>query len=137
MSDADTWRSIQGAVLSGNGKWFAHRVAPAEGDGEVILRSVADGKETKFPGGGGSGQLQFSFDSKWLAFSVTPFVKSGGSRSQPRPKPKLVVVNTATGEKGRVGRSVGIQFSGHASTHIAYRKAAESPAAAPRRRRPS
>jgi hypothetical protein len=72
IKDADIWRSIRAAVLSSDGKWFAHRVAPAEGDGEVIIRNIADGKETKYPAGGGFGQLQFSYDSKWLTFSITP-----------------------------------------------------------------
>ena len=130
LSDADSWRSIRGAVLSGDGKWFAHRVAPAEGDGEVILRSISDGKETKFPGGGGFGQLQFSFDSKWLAFSVTPFVKPGGSASMTRPKTKLVVVNAATAEKVEL-EGTSFEFSEQSSTHIAYRKAPESPVAPP------
>src|SRR6059058_1156175 len=35
LAEAATWRSIRGGALSADGKWFAHRVTPAEGDGEV------------------------------------------------------------------------------------------------------
>src|SRR5262245_1549370 len=42
LADTTSWRSIRGTGLSGDGKWFAHRVAPVEGEGDVILRSIAD-----------------------------------------------------------------------------------------------
>ena len=54
LAEADTWRSVRGASLSNDGKWFAHRVGPAEGDAEVILRNVAEGKETKTRAAAGS-----------------------------------------------------------------------------------
>lgn len=104
LKDADSWRSIRTAVLSSDGRWFAHRVAPAEGDGEVIVRSISDGKETKYPAGAGSGQLQFSFDSKWLAFSITPYVKPGGPPGMPKPKSKLTLINTQSMEKTELER---------------------------------
>ncbi|MFO0815832.1 MAG: prolyl oligopeptidase family serine peptidase [Gemmatales bacterium] len=133
LKEADTWRSVRAAVLSNDGKWFAHRVGPNEGEGEVILRSVTDGKETRHPAGGGFGQLQFSFDSKWLAFSVTPYVKPGGPSGAPRPKSKLVLINLATAEKTELEGVSSGEFSGEAATHLAYRKSGEStpPAAAP------
>lgn len=125
IADADTWRGVRGAVLSNDGKYFAHRVAPTEGDGELTLRTNADGKETKFPAGGGFGLQSFSFDSKWFAFTVTPFVKPGGAPGAPRPKAKLVLVNTATGEKTELEGVTSFTFSGQAATHLAYRKASE------------
>lgn len=128
IKDADIWRSIRAAVISSDGKWFAHRVAPAEGDGEVILRNVADGKETKYPAGGGFGQLQFSFDSKWLAFSITPYVKPGGPPGQPKPKSKLVLINMQNLEKTELEGVSSCEFSSEGATHIAYRKGGDAPA---------
>src|SRR5262249_4086157 len=87
LNESDTWKSIRGIVLSGDGKYLAHRVAPGEGNGEVILRTIADGKETKHFGGSGFGQLVFSHDSKWLAFSVTPHVRPSMIPGLPRAKP--------------------------------------------------
>jgi acetyl esterase/lipase len=132
ITDADKWRSIRGAELSPDGKWFAHRVGPAEGDGEVILRFIASGHETKFPGGG-SGQMQFSSDSKWFAFGVNPFIRSTGAAptQAPRARPKLVLVKTATGEKTELEGVSSFSFSGEAATHVAYRKAAEGSSGVP------
>src|SRR5207302_11032942 len=50
MSPADlkAWKNIRQAVLSNDGKWFAYVLAPDEGDASVIVRWVADGKETKY-----------------------------------------------------------------------------------------
>lgn len=125
LADAETWRSIRGAVLSPDGRWFAHRVGPAEGDGEVVLRKNADGQETRFPAGGGFGALEFSRDSKWLAFTATPYTKPGAppGPGAPRPRPKVVLVNVATGEKSEVEGIASFQFSGESATHVALRKA--------------
>jgi dipeptidyl aminopeptidase/acylaminoacyl peptidase len=131
IADADTWRSVRGAALSNDGKFFAHRVGPAEGDGEVTLRAVGDGKETKFPGGSGFGSLLFSFDSKWFAFTATPYVKPGGAPGAPRPKTKLVLVNTTNGEKTELEGVASFTFAGQSGSHIAYRKATEGGGGAP------
>lgn len=131
IKDADIWRSVRAAVLSPDGKWFAHRVGPNEGDGEVVLRSIADGKETKYPAGAGFGQLQFSFDSKWLAFSTAPYVKPGTPPAMPRPKSKLTLINTSNMEKTELEGVSSGEFSGEAGTHLVYRKAAEGASASP------
>ena len=87
LAEVDTWRAIRGAALSPDGKWFAHRVGTNEGETDLILRNNTDGKETKFPGGGGFGGTLFSLDSKWFAFTYTPPAKGG---SGPRGKAKVV-----------------------------------------------
>jgi dipeptidyl aminopeptidase/acylaminoacyl peptidase len=133
LADTAAWRSIRGMVLSGDGKWFAHRVAPMEGEGDVVLRSIADGKETKFPGGGGFGSLEFSFDSKWFAFTVSPPPPKPGTPPSPgpRPKTKVVLVNLANNEKTEFEAMQSFQFSGESATHLAMRKASETPSAPP------
>ena len=45
VNDLLGWKGIRTPALSNDGKWFASRVQPSEGDGELILRAVADGKE--------------------------------------------------------------------------------------------
>ncbi len=131
LNESDTWKSIRGIVLSGDGKYLAHRVAPGEGNGEVILRTVADGKETKFAGGSGFGQLVFSHDSKWLAFSVTPHQRPSFIPSMPRAKAKVVVINTASGEKTEIEGAASFDFSGETSSHLVYRKATAETTTAP------
>lgn len=132
LADASSWRSLRGTTLSADGKWFAYRVAPVEGEGDVILQSISDGKETKLPGGAGNGSLEFSFDSKWFAFTVSPVpLKPGMPSPGPRSKPKVVLVNLANGEKTEFEGMQSFQFSGEAATHLAFRKAPEVPVVPP------
>lgn len=132
LSDADIWRSVRGATLSNDGRWFAHWVGPAEGAGEVVLRNTADGKETRFPGGRG-GALEFAFDSKWFAFAVAPPSRKPGTPapSGPAAKPKVVLVKLPTGEKTEIEGVSAFAFNGEAATHVTFRKASEPPTGPP------
>jgi hypothetical protein len=79
MDNIPTWCSARGGELSKDGQWFACRIGPAEGDGEMIVRQTRGDKEYRFPIGGapggrgpggseGSGfgrSVTFSDDSKW------------------------------------------------------------------------
>jgi len=131
FADVDTWRGVRSAALAPDGKWFAVRVGPNEGETDLVLRNNADGKETKFPGGGGFGNTAFSLDSKWFAFTYTPYTKAGSTPpTGARPKTKLVLVNLATGDKTEIEGAGAFRFNGELATHIAYRKVQE-PTAAP------
>ncbi len=129
IAEAETWKTFRGVSLSPDGKWFAHRVGPATGDSELILRNNTDGKETKFPGGGGFGQMVFSLDGKWFGFTHTPFTKVGSGPPTPGspPKSKLVMVNLSNGEKTEIEGISSFRFNGEASTYIALRKPGEFP----------
>lgn len=138
LSDALSWKRIGNTALSRNGQWFAYRVGPAEGEGQVIVRQTQGDKEHKFPGGEGSfGSLAFSDDSKWLTFSTAPGTRRGGraggapqAAPTPPPQAKTVLVNLATGEKTEfegVRRAV---FNGEASTTFAMHRSPPTPAGA-------
>src|SRR5450432_3921818 len=45
--DFDSWRSISGQTLSHDGHYLAYGLFPQEGDGEVIVRNLVTGKETR------------------------------------------------------------------------------------------
>src|SRR5690349_2691931 len=47
-SDYDGWRSIQGQSLSRDGKFVAYALVPQDGDGEVVVRSLATGTEWRY-----------------------------------------------------------------------------------------
>jgi dipeptidyl aminopeptidase/acylaminoacyl peptidase len=130
LADADIWKYSRGVALSNDGKWFALRVGPLEGDGEIVLRNIDSGKEHRFSGGA-TGQLQFSFDSKWLAFSAVPSNRPATllSALMPRTKAKVVLVKLENQEKTELEGMNGFTFAGEAATHIALRKASETPAA--------
>jgi acetyl esterase/lipase len=139
LADADVWRSIRGVSLSNDGKWFAHRVGTADGDGEIVLRHVADGKETRFSAGGGIGYQAFSHDGKWLGYSITPSNRT--TQLLPaamRPKPKITLINLSTMEKSEINETAApvfsqgspvippFHFSGESSAFLVYRKAVEA-----------
>jgi dipeptidyl aminopeptidase/acylaminoacyl peptidase len=138
LEDIIAWRSIGATTLSNDGQWFAYRVAPQEGDAELFVRHIPTGKETKFdlgeaggggaPAGGafgGAATIQFSDDSKWIAFNTTPpRAEAQRLRRQRRPvQGAVVVVNLASGEKKDYPRIRRFAFNGEAATHLALHRA--------------
>ena len=49
--DYDSWRSIVGQKLSADGTFLVYGLFPQEGDGEVVIRNLATGKEQREPAG--------------------------------------------------------------------------------------
>src|ERR1043165_7800757 len=49
--DYDSWRSIQAAQISRNGKFIAYAFMPQDGDGEIVVRNIAAGTEWRAPRG--------------------------------------------------------------------------------------
>ncbi len=137
LDDIIKWRSIGSPAVSHDGEWFAYRLAPGEGDAQVVVRSTRSDKEMTFdigePGTGGpapaaggaavaaSAALDFSEDSKWLAFTTYPTrVEAQRLRRQRRPLQNgVTIVNLATGEKHAVPKIRRFAFSGDASIWIA------------------
>ena len=89
--DYDSWRSIASQKLSNDGKFLAYAVFPQEGDGEVFIRNLVTGKETRFPAGARpqpaatsteegpapearGTTIGFSSDSKFAVFSTFPLM---------------------------------------------------------------
>lgn len=145
LDDITAWKSIGVTALSNNGEWFAYRIAPQEGDAELVVRNVASGKEMKFPlgetgapaGGGpgaaalaGGATLTFSDDSKWIAFNTSPLrAEAQRLRRQRRPvQGSVMVVNLATGDKKEYPRVRRFAFSGEASNYIALHRSQPQPA---------
>ncbi|MSV32067.1 MAG: hypothetical protein EXQ57_06060, partial [Bryobacterales bacterium] len=51
FADYDSWKAITGQTLSADGKWLAYALLPQVGDGEVIARELATGREIRIPAG--------------------------------------------------------------------------------------
>src|ERR1700733_9823432 len=51
LNDILAWKRIQVQSVSPDGTWFAYRISPAEGNSEVVVRNLKDGKEQHFPVG--------------------------------------------------------------------------------------
>lgn len=126
IAEAATWKSIRQAALSNDGRWFAYRIGPMEGETECVLRNLKDGKETRFYAGG-SGAMQFSFDSQWFACAVTPVSRGGNPLAAALAKPKVVLIKLGANEKTEFEGMISFQFNGESATHIAFRKSTERP----------
>ena len=140
-ADISAWKSLRGATLSHDGRWFAYLQAPNEGDAEVIVReSTPNGTVRRIPVGeapaaagfgGGLPGLQLSGDGKWLAVLVYPkAAEQKRLRQQRRPvQSKALLVNLATGELREFERIRRIAFSGDAPTYLAmHAYGADAPA---------
>lgn len=146
LHDILAWKRIQAPVVSSDGAWFAYRLGPAEGNAEVVVRNLKSGAETRYPAGdrtasaptpaaGGGrgaaapgGDLAFSDDGKWVAFTVWPLTPAAKRmRAQHRPiQTKVVLVELATGKKTEFEKIRRFAFSGEKSSAIAlYRYGAE------------
>lgn len=135
----DIWRSIHGATLSNDGKWAVYSIAPAVGDGEMVIRSTASATEYRVPRGylgrpaltvAGPGAplpaAQFSADSRWaaaLAYApMSEFEQARRSKRRPAPTPKasLALVSLADGQVTRVARVKSFRMPKDAGGWLAY-----------------
>jgi len=133
LDDIINWKSVGGATISKDGQWFAHRLAPGEGDAQVVVRSTSSDKAMTFdigePGAGG-GAIGFSDDGKWVAFATFPKrAEAQRLRRQRRPiQNGVTIVNLASGEKHEVPKIRRFAFSGETSTWIALARYGAGPA---------
>jgi dipeptidyl aminopeptidase/acylaminoacyl peptidase len=143
LEDIIAWKTIGASAVSNDGQWFAYRVAPGEGDAQVVIKRVRGDKELKFdigdpqaasvgappppPGGppaAPSSTLDFSEDSKWVAFTTYPTHRDAQRlRRLRRPLQNgVTIVNLATGEKHEYPKIRRFAFSGDAATWIALQR---------------
>ncbi len=142
-SDYDEWRSIQSQQLSRDGKFLAYALVPQDGDGEVVARNLATGKEWRHSIGKRpdptppepgqppaftppSGQLAFTADARWLIFTIYPAreeirrAKKQKKRPDDMPKNSIGIMDISTGEVARVDRVKRFQVPEASAGVIAY-----------------
>ncbi len=127
IQDILAWKSIRSPLLSNDGEWFAYRLSPQEGDGEVIIRKTKTDKEYKFSAGevqGFSQDILFSDDSQWVAFTIYPQKEEAKKLKKQKKKAfnKVTLVSLGSGEKVEFEKINRFDFSGEASAWIALHK---------------
>jgi dienelactone hydrolase len=127
IQDILAWKSIRSASISNNGQWFAYRLSPQEGDGEVIIRKTREEKEYKYPAGqttGFSQDIVYSEDSKWVAFTIYPKREEAKKLKKQKKKVynKVKLLNLASGEKIEFEKINRFAFSGEDSTWLALHR---------------
>ena len=150
--DFDAWRGIYTPTLSRDGRWLAHSFMPQDGDGEVIIRELATGKEQRVPVGmllpppvtssdestnpeappvARNIRIVFTSDSRWLVASTHPtkaeIAQARKDKKKPEEGPKngLVLVALATGETTRVPLVKSFQIPSRGGAWLAYTKEAK------------
>ncbi len=131
LQDILDWKRITGGVLSDDGRWFAYRLSPTEGNSHLVVRSTVDDTEHRFPigevaggGFGGSSGLDFSDDSRWVAFTIYPTVEEGkqeGRQRQPA-RNKVGLLDLSTGEMTEIEDVRAFAFAGERGGWIAMHR---------------
>ncbi len=157
--DYDSWRSLQGAQISRDGKWVAYVMQPQDGDGELIARNVASAQEWRSPRGyrppvpppdgtdpaatqafialGRLLRPSFTADSKFLVFNLEPtkaeIAKAKKEKKKPEDMPKtmLGLMDLATGQVAKIERVKNYQVPEDGAGFIAYLKEPVSAASGP------
>jgi dipeptidyl aminopeptidase/acylaminoacyl peptidase len=154
VPDIVAWKRIQAPAVSHNGEWFAYRLAPFEGNAEVVIRNLKTGNELRFPIGDPSaaspvslaaapapppaaalaaagGDPLLSADGRWVVFRAYPTTQQAKRlRRDRRPiQARAVLVELATGKKTEFEKVRRFAFNGDLSNYLALQRygAADGP----------
>jgi len=151
--DYDHWKTISSETLSRDGKYLAYSLFPEEGDGEIVVRNLATGKEVHEPAGAvpdapadaGAEEppagpqaargvrLSFTYDDRYLVSSTFPAkaaVDQAKKDKKPAPKGGMVIVDLASSKVTRVADVASFQVAAKGDSYLAYLKEAAVPAPA-------
>lgn len=121
--DYDSWKRIQGQQISPDGAWVAYQATPQEGDGELIVRNVAQGTEYRQPRGA---QARFAPDSATLVFLIAPpeeeveAARDADTDSEDMPKNALGIMSLADGAVTRIERIQSFELPADSGDFVAF-----------------
>ena len=150
--DYDSWKSITSVTLSRDGRYLAYGLFPQEGDGQVVVRDLKTGTETREPAGAqppppapdpeSEGQprppavmIRFSRDCKTVVFttfaakSENDAARKAKKKPEEMPKGGLVILPLNGGSALRVTHVESFQLPEEGDGWVAYLK--QSPSAPP------
>ncbi len=153
--DYDSWRSIQAPQISRDGKYVAYAYMPQDGDGEIVVRTIASTVEWRAPRGyrppvpppddpganaaefaAGQARLLrpvFTADSKFVVFGTEPtkaeLTKAKKEKKRPEEMPKngMGIIDLSTGTVSEIERVKSFQVPEDGSGFIAYSMEAPVP----------
>ena len=147
--DYDGWRTIQSQALSRDGKFLAYGVFPEEGDGELIVRNLATGKElregagaippapdnTNFEAPAEQGpaaargiRVAFTHDNRYLISTAFPpkaevdKAKKERKRPDEMPRGSMIIVDLTSMSATRVADVASFEVPELGASFVAYLK---------------
>jgi len=146
--DYDAWRTIQTPTLSRDGKFLAYAVMPFDGDGDLVVREIASGKEWRAPVGTlppppiippeevnpedepprRTVQIRFTSDSRFVAATTYPLkadtekARKEKKRPEEMPKGGLVIMNLGSGAVTSIDNVKSMQVPEKGGPWLAYLK---------------
>lgn len=154
--DYDSWRSLTGSQISRNGEYIAYSLIPQDGDGEIVVRRLANGQEWRQPRGwrapaplpddpeaaqaavaalNRATRPVFSADSRHLLFTIEPnreeMLKARREKKRPDEMPRnaLGLLDLATGQLARIERVKSFQVPEEGSGLVAIQLEGSTPKA--------
>ncbi|HYZ86925.1 MAG TPA: prolyl oligopeptidase family serine peptidase [Bryobacteraceae bacterium] len=145
LADMDHWRTIQNTRISEDGKFLAYGLFPQEGNGEVVVRDLATGKEFRAPAGERPQpeppeddpsarpvprpiRISFSADRKYVVAS-TFATSAERKRDRTSAKDGIAIIDLSTGKVIQVARVKKFQVPELSGSYLVYLKeAATGPA---------
>ena len=146
--DFDPWRTISAVTLSPDGKYLAYAYMPQAGDGDLVVREIATGREWRENAGElppppvapvdtegpppepPSVRISFTSDSRWLVASTFPRkeemdkARKERRRAEDMPKQGLLLMKLGSGEATRIDRVRNFQVPSRGGAWVAYLKEA-------------
>ena len=125
--DIPTWKYMQSNSfkVSPDGQWIAYGIVALEADGEIIIQRLSDPDSLKksYPiGSTNFPSIEFSDDSKWIAFKEYPKFAEQKANKGAKGKPlrdKLTLIELGKDEKKTFENVINYSFNNKASSHLA------------------
>lgn len=135
--DTNQWRSISGQKISNDGNFVGYGLFPQDGDGNVVIRDIKAKNDIIEPAGARPAPpppdperegppiqrtttLNFSSDSRFVAFTTFPNKEDAKKKEAERPKGDLVIVSLPNGAKQRFKDVKSYQLPTEATGWIAF-----------------
>ncbi len=146
-TDFDAWQTIASPILSRDGKWLAYALQPQDGDGELVIRELASGKERRervgalpppvttpnaenpdAPPTPRAIRIVFTSDSRFVIATTYPtkvdtqVARVARKKPEEMPKGGLLIVNLGSAEVVRVANIKSMQIPAKGGAWVAYLK---------------
>ena len=119
----DGWKTIQGTKISRDGTWLVYALSPQDGDGELVVRNLKTGAETRQARGR---EPVITADDKFVVFTIAPVkadvdkAKKEKKKPEDQPKNGLGVLNLATGQVFTADRVKSFKVPEESGAFVAY-----------------